>query len=75
MGHGRPLEAPDNSSKRNLRFATRSMGVADTSPPVSRSDGEGTYGKVGELDLIASNGPKLGGSMQGYTSWTCTKRT
>jgi hypothetical protein len=51
------------------------MGVADTSPPVSRSDGEGTYGKVGELDLIASNGPKLGGSMQGYTSWTCTKRT
>jgi hypothetical protein len=51
------------------------MGAADTSPPVPRSDGEGTYGKVGELDPIASNGPRLGGSMRGYTSWTCTKRT
>jgi hypothetical protein len=42
-GHGRPLELPDNSSKRNLRFATRSMGVADTSPP---RPAEGRQGDV-----------------------------
>jgi hypothetical protein len=74
-GHRRPLEPPDNSSKRNLRFATRSMGVADASPPVPRRDGEGTYGKVGEPVPIASNGPKLGGSTRGYTSWICTECT
>jgi hypothetical protein len=32
MGHGRPLESPFNSSMRDPRFATRSMGVVDTSP-------------------------------------------
>jgi hypothetical protein len=32
-GHGRPLESPDNSSMRNPQSATRSMGVAETSPP------------------------------------------
>jgi hypothetical protein len=32
MGHGRPLESPDNSSTRNPRFTTHSMGVVDTSP-------------------------------------------
>jgi hypothetical protein len=42
-GHGRPLESPDSSSKRNPQFATRSMGVADTSPSVPRRDGEGAY--------------------------------
>jgi hypothetical protein len=51
------------------------MGVADTSPPVLRRDGEGTYRKVGELVPIASNGPRLGGSTRGYTSWICTERT
>jgi hypothetical protein len=67
MGHGRPLETPDNSSTRNPQFATRSMGVAETSPSVPRRDGEGTYKLVGEPTLIASNGPRLGGSTHGYT--------
>jgi hypothetical protein len=31
-GHGRPLESPNNSSTRNPRFATRSMGVVGASP-------------------------------------------
>jgi hypothetical protein len=42
-GHGRPLESPDNSSARNPQFATRSMGVAETSPSVPRRDGEGAF--------------------------------
>jgi hypothetical protein len=33
-GHGRPLEPPANSSTRNPQFATRSMGVVETSPSV-----------------------------------------
>jgi hypothetical protein len=33
-GHGRPLEPPANSSMRNPQSATRSMGVAETSPSV-----------------------------------------
>jgi hypothetical protein len=69
MGHGRPLESPDNSSMRNPQFVTRSMGVAETSPSVSRRDNEGTYKLVGEPAPIASNGPRLGGSTHGYTSW------
>jgi hypothetical protein len=40
------------------------MGVAETSPSVTRRDGEGA-----EFYPIASNGPKLGGSAHGYTSW------
>jgi hypothetical protein len=31
MGHGRPLEPPVNSSTRDPQFATRTMGVVDTS--------------------------------------------
>jgi hypothetical protein len=69
MGHGRPLEPSDNSSTRNPQFATRSMGVAETSPSVPRRDGEGTYKLVRESATIASNGPRLGGSTHGYTSW------
>jgi hypothetical protein len=42
MGHGRPLGLPANSSMTNLQSATRSMGVAETSPSVPRRDGEGT---------------------------------
>jgi hypothetical protein len=38
------------------------MGVVETSPSVPRRDGE--------LAPIASNGPRLGGSMHGYTSWS-----
>jgi hypothetical protein len=72
-GHGRPLESSDNSSTRNPQFATRSMGVAETSPSVPRRDGEGTYKQVGELALIASNGPRLGCSTHSYTSWKCTE--
>jgi hypothetical protein len=41
-GHGRPLEPPANSSARNPQSATRSMGVAETSPSIPRRDGEGT---------------------------------
>jgi hypothetical protein len=48
--------------------------LPDTSPPVPRRDGEGTYSKVGEPVPIASNGPSLGGSTRGYTSWICTER-
>jgi hypothetical protein len=42
-GHGRPLESPDNSSTRNPQSATRSMGLAETSPSVPRRDGEGAF--------------------------------
>jgi hypothetical protein len=42
-GHGRPLEPPANSSTRNPQFATRSMGVVETSPSVPRKDDEGTF--------------------------------
>jgi hypothetical protein len=73
-GHGCPLESSGNSSTRNPQFATRSMGVAETSPSVPRRDSEGTYKLVGEPAPIASNGPRLGGSTHGYTSWRCTKR-
>jgi hypothetical protein len=69
MGHGRPLEPPDNSSTRNPQFVTRSMGVAETSPSVPRRDGEGTYKLVREPAPITSNGPRLGRSTHGYTSW------
>jgi hypothetical protein len=41
MGHGRPLDPPTSSSMRNPQSATRSMGVAETSPSVPRRDGEG----------------------------------
>jgi hypothetical protein len=40
-GNGRPLEPPDSSSTRNPQSATRSMGVAETSPPIPRRDCEG----------------------------------
>jgi hypothetical protein len=42
-GHGHPLEPPDSSSTRNPQSATRSMGVAETSPSVPRKDGEGAF--------------------------------
>jgi hypothetical protein len=53
---------------RNPQSATRSMGVVETSPSVPRRDGEGAF-KDEELALIALNGPRLGGSTHGYTSW------
>jgi hypothetical protein len=40
-GHGRPLEPPANNSTRNPQSATRSMGVAETSPSVPWRDGGG----------------------------------
>jgi hypothetical protein len=43
MGHGRPLELPDNSLMRNPQSATRSMGVVETSPSVLWRDGEGAF--------------------------------
>jgi hypothetical protein len=42
-GHGHPLESPVNSLTRNPQFATRSMGVAATSPSVPA---EGRRGSV-----------------------------
>jgi hypothetical protein len=74
MGHGRPLESPNNSSMRNPQFATCSMGVVETSPSVPRRDGEGTYKQDGEHPSIASTGPGLEASTHGYTCWKCTER-
>jgi hypothetical protein len=68
-GHRRPLEPPDNTSTRNQQSATRSKGVVETSPSAPRRDGEGALKQDGELTPIASNGPRLGGSTHGYTSW------
>jgi hypothetical protein len=59
---------------KNPQIATRSMGVAETSPSVPRRDDEGTYKQYGEHPLIASTGPGPGGSTHGYTSWKCTER-
>jgi hypothetical protein len=42
-GHGRPLEPPVNNSTRNPQSATRSMGVAETSPSVPRRNDEGAF--------------------------------
>jgi hypothetical protein len=42
-GHGRPLEPLANSSVRNPQSATRSMGVAETSPSVPRRDDEDAF--------------------------------
>jgi hypothetical protein len=42
-GHGRPLEPPASSSTRNPQFTTRSMGVLETSPSVTRRGGEGAF--------------------------------
>jgi hypothetical protein len=42
-GHGHPLEPPASSSRRNPQFATRLMGVVETSPSVSRRDDEGAF--------------------------------
>jgi hypothetical protein len=55
---------------RNPQSATRSMGVAETSPSVPRRDGERALKQVAELSPIALNGPRSGGSAHGYTSWT-----
>jgi hypothetical protein len=68
-GHGRPLEPPASSSTRNPQSATRSMGIAETSPSVPRRDGEGALEQDGELAPITSNWPRLRGSTHGYTSW------
>jgi hypothetical protein len=43
MGPGRPLEPPASSSTRNPQSTTQSMGVVETSPSVSRRDGEGAF--------------------------------
>jgi hypothetical protein len=68
-GHGRPLELPANSSMRNPQSATRSMGVAETSPSVPRRDGEGASKTSRRARPDRLNGPRLGGSTHGYTSW------
>jgi hypothetical protein len=69
MKHGRPLEPPDNSSTRNPQFATRSMGVAETSPSVPQRDSEGAYQTSRRARPDRLNGPRLRGSMHVYTSW------
>jgi hypothetical protein len=67
-GHGRPLESSDNSSTRNPQFATRLMGVAETSPPTRGGTARERSKQDEELTPFASNGPKLGGSTHSYTS-------
>jgi hypothetical protein len=60
-GHGRPLESPDNSSTRNPQSATRSMGVAETSPSVPWRDGEGVFKyKVESTPRLPRTGPGSG---------------
>jgi hypothetical protein len=61
MGHGRPLELPDNSSTRNPQSVTRSMGVVGTSPSVPQRDGEGAYKcKSESLPRSPRTGPDSG---------------
>jgi hypothetical protein len=67
--HGRPLEPPASSSTRNPQSATRSTGGVETSPSVSRRGGEGAFRARRRARPITSNGPRLGGSTHGYTSW------
>jgi hypothetical protein len=43
-------------------------------PSILQKNDEGAYKQVGEITPIASNGPRLGGSTHGYTSWRCTER-
>jgi hypothetical protein len=43
-------------------------------PSAMRKGGEGAYRQAEKLASIASSGLGLGGSMHGYTSWTCTGR-
>jgi hypothetical protein len=74
MGHGRPLESPDNSSKRNPQFVTRSMGVVDTSPLCPEEGRQRGVQTSRRAHPIALNGPRLGGLTHYYTSWVCTER-
>jgi hypothetical protein len=70
MGRGRPLELPVSSSMRDPRFATRSMGVVDT-PPLRPAKGRrGAHEQVEEHTPIALSGPRLRGSLHGYTFCT-----
>jgi hypothetical protein len=59
-GHGRPLESPANSSTRDPRFATRSMGVVDTSPLHPAEGWRRGVRTSRRAAPIASNGPGLG---------------
>jgi hypothetical protein len=74
MGHGRPLEAPVNSSTRDPRFATCSMGVVGTSPLRPVEGRRRGYKQVRELALIASTGSGSGGLTHSYTSSICIER-
>jgi hypothetical protein len=63
------------TAQRGIRDSRPARWESRTPHPfVLRKDGEGAYKQVGELTPIASSGPRLGGSMHGYTSWVCTKR-
>jgi hypothetical protein len=54
---------------RNPQFATRSMGVWKPHPLPRGGAERARLTQDGELAPIASNGPRLGGSTHGYTSW------
>jgi hypothetical protein len=41
-------------------------------PSILWKDGKGAYKQFRELTPITLNGPRLGGSTHGYTSWRCT---
>jgi hypothetical protein len=45
------------------------MGVVETHPPSRRGTTWARFKQDEELAPIASNGPRLGGSTHGYTSW------
>jgi hypothetical protein len=68
-GHGRPLEPPANSSVRNPQSATRSMGVAETSPPVPRRDSVGAFKTRQRARADRLEWAQAQGSTHGYTSW------
>jgi hypothetical protein len=68
-GDGRPLESPDNSSARDPQSATRSMGVAETSPSVSRRDGEGAFKTSRRARPDRLQRAQARGLMHGYTSY------
>jgi hypothetical protein len=73
-GMGVHLNLPDNSSTRNPQFATRSIGVVDASPLCPAEGRRRACKQDDKHPLIASTGPRLGGSTHVYTSRRCTVR-
>jgi hypothetical protein len=67
-GHGRPLEPP--ATRRGIRNSRPDRwGLWKPHPPSHGGMARARLKQDGELAPIASNGPRLGGSTHGYTSW------